>query len=149
MGPDLKYPKGAVPDPATPPLSLSPAPEDSEAMPQLERQNSVFDGGGADGGALPHLSPQLWPPSNTLSYRRHFAPPPSDESPPPPLLMGGKTMVWTAARTQPPATVTSAAASPPRNRRSPGSPTATSQQMEVSSVYFRRRPKTWNFNDVS
>ncbi|GIY12518.1 hormone receptor 4 [Caerostris extrusa] len=73
----------------------------SEEMPQLERQNSVFDGGGNHESVLPHLSPQLWPLSDTNAYSRHF-----EEGEPPPLLMGGKTMVWTR-RPPPSSTITS------------------------------------------
>lgn len=94
----------------------SPDDSDATAMPQLELQNSVFDGGGAEGrDVLPHLTPQLWPPSNSVAYRRHFGGALEQQQPqatttqeaaPPPLLLGGKTMVWTS-RTPPSSTVTS------------------------------------------
>ncbi|XP_071040812.1 hormone receptor 4 [Parasteatoda tepidariorum] len=138
-------------------------PEDNEAMPQLERQNSVFDGGGNPEGRdiLPHLSPQLWPPSSTLSYQRHFGPAEADaEEEPPPLLMGdvqgrGKTMVWRRSpsfsrnRVPPSSTITS----PPSSKRTPSpkhtpipSPTATSPQFEsaqaISAVYMQSSTTT-------
>ncbi|XP_035213227.1 hormone receptor 4-like [Stegodyphus dumicola] len=131
--------------------------EDSEAtaMPQLERQNSVFDGGGNHEGrdVLPHLSPQLWPPSNTLAYHRHFGPPETEEEEPPPLLMGGKTMVWTRSpsisgrsRMPPSSTITSSS-----SKRTPSpkctptpSPTATSPQFELAQnvLSLYRQPQS-------
>ncbi|KAG8185201.1 hypothetical protein JTE90_025873 [Oedothorax gibbosus] len=138
LGPDIRYSKGEGPD--SPPPACSPSPEDSEAMPQLERQNSVFDGGGTE-GVLPHLSPQLWPPSNTLSYHRHF----DEDPPPPPLLMGGKTMVWTGrgnSKAPPPSsTVTSPSPPPSKNRLSPPSP--SSQHLESAQALlsmYRQSP---------
>ncbi|XP_067140213.1 hormone receptor 4 [Centruroides vittatus] len=141
--------------------------------PQVERRNSVFDGGGdcKDGKEdeqgldlssptrqrgtehLPYLSPQLWPPSSAMSYRRHFSSSSSQEelvesryqSPNsqeedsrsqfrPPLLMGElhgrKTMVWTGPqmlgrRPESTATSTSDPPNPPRRVSPSQTPTGT------------------------
>ncbi|KAF8796961.1 hormone receptor 4-like [Argiope bruennichi] len=110
--------------------------EESEAMPQLERQNSVFDGGGGNHeGILPHLSPQLWPLADTNAYSRHF-----EGEEPPPLLMGGKTMVW-RTRLPPSSTITS----PSSPKRTPV-PSPTSQQFEpaqaLPSIYRQPFPSS-------
>lgn len=122
----------------------SPDESDASAMPQLELQNSVFDGGGAEGrDVLPHLSPQLWPPSNSVAYRRHFGG--SQEQPqsqevhqtdtvPPPLLLGGKTMVWTS-RTPPSSTVTSPTPKKTTPKLSPPS-SSTPYDVSIQPVTF-------------
>lgn len=134
----------------------SPDESDASAMPQLELQNSVFDGGGAEGrDVLPHLSPQLWPPSNSVAYRRHFGG--SQEQPqsqevhqtdtvPPPLLLGGKTMVWTS-RTPPSSTVTSPTPKKTTPKLSPPS-SSTPYDVSVQPVTFYQVGQSFMANDI-